>query len=321
MTNQLTTIIFVAALGATALPALAQQPYPTKPVRVIVTTVPGPLDAFVRLVVAKMGERLKQTFVVENRPGAGGNIGTEIVAKSPGDGYTLLFAIDTTFTVNPSMYSKLPFNPERDFAIISVPVTYNQMLAVHPSVPVRSVRELVTFARQRPMSYASGGNGSPSHLAMAYFLSVANIRMSHVPYKGTGQSIVDVIGGQVDSIFAVVTGVYPHAQAKKLRPLAVSSAQRSALAPEVPTVAEEGYPNFDASFAYVFAAPAATSTDVLQVLNRELVAALALPDIQEKNRTWDYVATGLDSKPSAAWLRDARSKYSRLIESAGIRVD
>ena len=303
-----------------AAPALAQQ-YPTKPVRVIVSTVPGPLDAFTRELVQKMGERLKQNFVVDNRPGAGGNLGAEVAAKAPADGYTLLSAIDTTFTVNPSMYSRLPFHPDRDFAIISVPVTYNQMLAVHPSVPVKSVRELLAFAKQRKMSYASGGVGTPSHLAMAYFLAVSGAKLNHVPYKGTGQSIIDVVGGQVETIFAVVTGVYPHVQAGKLRALAVSSPQRSALAPEVPPVAEQGYPSFDASFAYVFAAPANTSPELVQMLNREVVAALALSDVQEKNRTWDYVPTGLDAGKSSQWLRDARAKYSKLVESAGIRVD
>ena len=312
--------LVAAALFVIAVPAFAQQ-YPAKPVRVIVSTVPGPLDAFTRVVVQKMGERLKQNFVVENRPGAGGNLATEVVAKSPSDGYTLLSAIDTTFTVNPSMYSRLPFNPDRDFAIISVPVTYNQMLAVHPSVPVKSIRELIGLAKQRPMSYASGGNGTPSHLAMAYFLAVSGAKLNHVPYKGTGQSIVDVVGGQVETIFAVVTGVYPHVQANKLRALAVSSPQRSGLAPEVPTVAEQGYPKFDASFAYVIAAPASTSGDLVQLLNRELMAVLALSDVQEKNRTWDYVPTGLDPSKSAGWLRDARAKYSKLVESAGIRVD
>ncbi|HEX2825839.1 MAG TPA: tripartite tricarboxylate transporter substrate-binding protein [Burkholderiales bacterium] len=313
--------MFAASVIAFAVPGALAQQYPAKPVRVIVSTVPGPLDAFTRVVVQKLGERTKQNFVVENRPGAGGNVATELVAKAPSDGYTLLSAIDTTFTVNPSMYSRLPFHPERDFAIISVPVTYNQMLAVHPSVPAKSVRELLGLARQRPMSYASGGNGTPSHLAMAYFLAMSGARINHVPYKGTGQSIVDVVGGQVETIFAVVTGVYPHVQAGKLRALAVSTPQRSALAPEVASVAEQGYPKYDASFAYVFAAPASTAPEVVQMLNREMVAVLALPDVQEKNRLWDYVPTGLDPGKSSVWLRDSRAKYSKLIESAGIRVD
>lgn len=317
------TSMTLAALASIALtPCITHaQQYPTKPVRVIVTTVPGPLDAFARVVCGKLSERLKQNFFIENRPGAGGNIGAELVAKAPTDGYTLLFAIDTTFTVNPSMYRKLPFDPDRDFVAISVPVTYNQMLAVHPSVPVKSVQELVTLAKRQRMNYASGGNGSPSHLAMAYFLSVAGVEMSHIPYKGTGQSVIDVVGGQVDSIFAVVTGVFPHVQGGRLRALGVSSPKRSLLAPDVPTIGERAFPGFDASFAYAFMAPANTPQAIVQQLNKEVIAALAAPDVQDKNRIADYVSTNLDAGASAAWLRDTRAKFAKVIAAANLKVD
>jgi tripartite-type tricarboxylate transporter receptor subunit TctC len=301
--------------------AHAQQPYPNKPVRVVVTTVPGPLDAFARIIAGKLGERLKQNFFIENRPGAGGNIGAELVAKAPADGYTLLFAIDTTFTVNPSMYRKLPFDPDKDFTAISVPVTYNQMLAVHPSVPAKSVQELVALSKTRGMNYASGGNGSPSHLAMALFLSEAGIKMTHIPYKGTGQSVVDVVGGQVDSIFAVVTGVYPHVQNGRLRALGVSSPKRSLLAPDVPSVSERGYPKFDASFAYALMAPAGTPDAIVQLLSQEVARALSQPDVADKNRIADYAATGLDPKASAAWLANTRGKLAKIIADANLRVD
>jgi tripartite-type tricarboxylate transporter receptor subunit TctC len=236
---------FLAVLAALAC-APASAEYPDKPVRVIVTTVPGPLDAFARAVLTQMQLRLKQPFVVENKPGAGGNLGTDVVAKAPADGYTVLFALDTTFTVNPSIYTKLPFDPAKDFSIISVPVTYSQMLAVNPKVPVNNLNEFVQFARKSKISYASGGNGSPSHLTMAAFLSTAGLDMVHVPYKGTGASVVDVMGGQVESLFAVTSGISPQVKAGKLRALAVSGEQRSAAAPDVPTVAEQGYPAFRA---------------------------------------------------------------------------
>ena len=238
--------ITALAAGLLTLPAvvhtqLAQaQQYPIKPIRVVVSTVPGPLDAFARIICDKISASIKQPLVVENRAGAGGNIAAEVVMKSPADGYTLLFSIDTTFTVNPSIYKKLPFDPAKDFATISVPVTYGQMLAVHPSVAANSVPELVALARQKPLTYASGGNGTPSHLSSAYFLSTAGIEMTHVPYKGTGQSIVDVVAGQVNTIFAVTTGVLPHVKAGKLRGLAVSSASRSMQAPDLPPIAEAG---------------------------------------------------------------------------------
>ena len=314
--------IAAAALAAVAASAVAQPSvYPAKPVRVIVSTVPGPLDTFARTVLDKMAASLKQPFVVENKPGAGGNIAAEMVAKSAPDGYTLLFAIDTTFTVNPSIYHKLPFDPVKDFAVISVPVTYGQMLAVHPSVPAKSVAELVALAKQKPLTYASGGNGTPSHLSGAYFLATTGIDMTHVPYKGTGQSVVDVVAGQVDSIFAVTTGVLPHVKAGRLRALGVSSAKRSALAPDVPTIAEAGYPGFEASFAYALVAPAGTPVDIVHTLAREMQHALAQPDVQEKNRLFDYVPTGLDPAHSAAWLKDNRERWAQVIKRAGIMME
>ncbi len=315
-------IVCTAAACLLALPLFGHaQPYPSKPIRVIVSTVPGPLDAFARVICDKVSTSLKQPLVVENRAGAGGNIAAELVMKAPPDGYTLLFSIDTTFTVNPSIYRKLPFDPVKDFVVISVPVTYGQMLAVHPSVPANSVAELVALAKQRPLNYASGGNGTPSHLSSAYFLATAGIDMTHIPYKGTGQSIVDVVGGQVNTIFAVTTGVLPHVKAGKLRGLAVSSATRSALVPELPTIAESGYPGFDASFAYALLAPAGTSDEIVQTLNREVRKAMAAPDVQEKNRFADYADTGLDARASAAWLKDSRERWAKVIQRAGIAAE
>ena len=308
------SLIAAALFAASAF----AQTYPAKPVRVIVTTVPGPLDTFARLVCDKMSASLKQPFVIENKPGAGGNIGAELVAKSPSDGYTLLFALDTTFTVNPSIYKTMPFDVAKDFVPISVPVTYGQMLAVNASVPAKSVADLVTLAKQKPLNYASGGKGSPSHLAYAYFLSASGVEMSHIPYKGTGQSIVDVVAGQVDTIFAVTTGVLPHVKSGKLRALGVSSPKRSPLAPDVPTVAESGFQGFDASFAYALLAPAGTPDEIVQILNREVRKALAAPDVQDKNRIADYAAMDLDARQSAAWLKDKREHWAQVVQKAHI---
>jgi tripartite-type tricarboxylate transporter receptor subunit TctC len=264
---------------------------------------------------------LKQPFVVENKAGAGGNIAAEQVAKTAADGYTLLYAIDTTFTVNPSIYKTLPFDPAKDFAVISVPVTYGQLLAVHPSVAANSVADLVALSKQKKLTYASGGNGTPSHLSGAYFLATAGIDMTHVPYKGTGQSVIDVIAGQVDSIFAVTTGVLPHVKAGKLRALGISSPKRSALAPDVPTIAEAGYPGFEASFAYALVAPAGTPADIVTTLKREMQRRLAVPDVQEYYRTFDYVVTGLSAAESAAWLKDNRERWAQVIRRAAIMAE
>ena len=297
------------------------QGYPGKPVRVVVPTVPGPLDAFARAVLEKVSDKLKQPFVVENRPGAGGNVGADAVAKAAPDGHTILFAIDTTFTVNPSLYKSMSFDPVRDFVTISVPVTYSQLLAVNPGVKANNVSDLVALAKQRTMSYATGGNGSPSHLAMAAFLSAAGIEMTHIPYKGTGQSVIDVAGGQVDSIFAVVSGVVPQVKGGKLKALGVSGTQRSALIGDVPTIAESGYPGFNATFAYSVMAPAGTSNEVVRTLSREILAALAQPDLVEKNRNWDYVATGLNPTQSAEWLAETRRKWAEVIRRNNISID
>ena len=318
--THLARLFVVLAAALAGLPAAAQQ-YPVKPVRVIVSTVPGPLDSFTRILFEKVAAELKQPFVIENRPGAGGNLAAELVTKAPPDGYTLLSAIDTTFTVNPSLYKKLPFDPVKDFATISVPVTYGQMLAVHPSVPANSVAELVTLAKQKRLTYASGGNGTPSHLTYAYFLATAGVDMTHVPYKGTGQSVIDVVGGQVDTIFAVVTGVLPQVKGGKLRALGVSSPQRSGLAPEVPTIAESGFAGFDASFAYAVMAPAGTPDEIVQILNRAVRRALAATDVQEKNRLADYLVTDLDARQSAEWLRENRERWAKVIARAGISAD
>ena len=317
--NQLAGALALLGTLAIAGPAAAQ--YPERPVRVIVTTVPGPLDAFARVVVKQMSEKLKQPFIIDNRAGAGGNLGADMAAKAAPDGYTLVFALDTTLTVNPSLYDKMPFNVDKDLAIISVPVTYSQMLAVGPNVKVNSLPELVQMAKTQKMSYASGGNGSPSHLTMAAFLSTAGVDMTHIPYKGTGASVVDVMGGQVDSVFAVVSGIWPQAKAGKLKALAVSGSTRSPSAPDVPTVAELGYPGFNASFAYVLAAPAGTPKEVLQVLAREVQAAMNSKEVQDLDRQADYTPTGLNPEQSAAWIRDTRKRWSDVITKAKISAN
>ena len=314
-------LIAVVLLSFAPWIASAQSGYPSKPVHVIVSTVPGPLDAFARIVCEKLATSLNQPFVVENKAGAGGNIAAEYVKNQPADGYTLLFAIDTTFTVNPGLYNKLPFDPDKDFAAISVPVTYGQMLTVNPNVPVKNVKDLLALSKLRAVTYASGGNGSPSHLVAAYFLSTAGADLVHVPYKGTGQSVIDVIGGRVDSLFAVTSGVLPYVKDSRLKALAISTAKRSALAPDVPTIAELGYPGFDVSFAYAFMAPAGTPNEIVQLLSREVQKALASPDVQEKNRIADYTPTGLDPKQSAAWLKENRERWTKVIRAANIHLD
>ena len=309
------TALATAALGAQA------QTYPEKPIRVIVTTVPGPLDAFARVVMRQVEKRLKQPIVIDNRAGAGGNIGVDMVAKAPADGYTLVFALDTTFTVNPALYRKMPFDAAKDLAIIAVPVTYSQALAVNPKIKANNVAEFVALAKSSHLSYASGGNGSPSHLTMAAFMATAGIDMTHVPYKGTGASVVDVMAGQVDSVFAVGSGVLPQAKEGKLRALAVSGTTRSTAAPELPTIAESGYPGFNASFAYVLAAPAGTPDAIVQLLAREVALAMETPEVRLLDQQADYAATHLNQSQSAAWLAEMRKHWAEVVQKSGISLD
>lgn len=310
----------VLAWAALSCSAQAQQ-YPDHPVKVIVTTVPGPLDAFARVVAARMAERLNQPFIIENKPGAAGNLAANYVAKSPPDGYTLLFSLDTTFTVNPALYKQLPFDVDKDFDVIGVPVTYSQMLAVGPKEKAENFSDFIQQAKEHHLTYASGGNGSPSHLTMAALLADTGVKMTHVPYKGTGASVLDVVGGQVDSVFAVVSGVWPQVKAGSLRALAVSGNVRSPSAPNVPTIAEQGIPGFNASFSYVLAAPAGTPPQVLQVLSRELTNAMKTPAVMELDRQSDYSPTEFDTEKSAAWLRDARKHWTDVIHESNITIN
>lgn len=307
-------------LGAAASSA-AHADYPDRVVHVVVaSTAGGALDTFSRMVSSKLSERMGQPFVVENRPGVGGNIGTAAVARSAADGYTLLFAIDTTFTVNPSVYDKLPFDPEKDFATISVPVTYGQMLAVGPDVPAKTLLELLALAKTKPLNYGSGGVGSPSHLTFASLIAATGVPFAHVPYKASGPAVVDAMGGQVEAVFAVTQAVLPQVKAGKLRALAVSSSTRSALAPEVPTVAESGFPGFKAEFAYAIMAPKGTPPAVVERLQKEVIAVLNLPSIKTQNVEWDYTPTGMTPEQSAQWLRDTRAQWAKVITGAGVKM-
>ncbi len=309
----------LAVLAAVAMAAgtAAAQTYPDKPVRVVATTVPGPLDAFARVVLQQVEKRLKQTFIVDNRAGAGGNLGADIVAKSPADGYTLLFALDTTFTVNPWLYRKMPFDVEKDLTIISVPVTYSQALAVNPSVKANNVAEFVKLAKSTHMSYASGGNGSPSHLTMAAFMATAGINMTHIPYKGTGASVIDVMGGQVDSLFAVGSGILPHAKDLQAARPGLVRTDEIGRGARVADDRRERLSSLQASFAYLLAAPAGTPDEIVQLLAREVALAMNTPEVRELDRQADYAPTNLTQAQSGAWLAEMRKHWGEVVQKSG----
>jgi tripartite-type tricarboxylate transporter receptor subunit TctC len=317
---------FLVAVAGTSFSLLARgaaaQPYPQRSVRIIIAGLPGtPFDVVARAIADKLSTVLKQTFVVEARPGAAGNIGAEFVAKAPADGYTLLMALGTTFTVNPSLYHKPPFDPLADFRFVALAGATSTTLVVHPSIQVNSVAEFTAFAKTQPIAYAHGGNGTPGHLCMEYFRLTAGFKTTPVAYRGNPQLVTDLVAGQIKFGFVGTTGVAPHIRAGRLKGLAVSTRQRSALLPELPTLAEAGYPDFEFDTYYVLAAPAGVPDSVAALLEREVLKALASPELQEKFRALDIVMALTPGAEAKARIKSDLQKWSKVVEATGMRVD
>jgi len=311
----------LAALGIAAGAAHAQS-YPVKPIRIINPFSPGgSLDLVARMLARSMTPELGQQVIVENRPGAGGTIGVELVAKSPPDGYTLLI-VQSSITVNPNLQKKIPYDPVRDFEPISKVASYMFFLVAHPSLPVRSVKQLIALARSKPgqVNYASVGVGSGTHLAAELFNHTAGTKMIHIPYKGTGQVMPDLLGGQVALHFGS-TSVVPHVKAGKLVPLGVTGAKRSPVLPHVPTIAESGMPGFEVSAWNALFAPAGTPAPIINRLNGLVKKGLELPEakaIMDKQ--------GLEATPSTpaelgALVKSELAKWAKVIKAAGITPD
>ena len=315
-------IVSAVVLGLAVSTAALGQDYPDKPIRVIAnSTAGGPLDAFARLVTEQMAIRLRQPFVVESRPGAGGNIATAAVAKAAPDGMTILFSVDTTFTINPALYRQVPFDPERDFIAVSLLATFGQMITISPGLPVNSVRELVQYSKERKLNYGSAGNGLPSHLSFAYMQSVTGVQASHVPYKGNPPVLIALLNGEIDAAMVISTSVLQQARAGKLKMLAYSAPQRSVAAPDIPTMAEQGFPGFDATFGYLLFVPANTPDAIVKTLHDEAVRAVTAPDLRERLKTFDVAVVGLPPPESASWLRAARRKWDAVIREGNLRAE
>ncbi|GAA0517703.1 tripartite tricarboxylate transporter substrate binding protein [Pigmentiphaga daeguensis] len=309
-------------IGSVCLAPVGASEFPAKPIRMLVTTTAGgPLDTFSRTIAAGMSQSLRQSVVVENLPGAGGNIAAQALARAQPDGYTLLMAVDTTVTVNPSLYTGLPFDPRDDLVPISILATNEHTLIVHEKLPAATLAELVGLSKQRPISYSTAGVGSPAHLAMASLQQVTGLRGIHVPYKGAVQSITDVAAGRVDASFVVTAGAMPHITAKRVRPLASSGHERSALLPEVPTVAELGYPGYEVAFAFVLFAPRNVPNQTMQLLSAKAIEALRTPEAVERLRSNDWRAAGLDPASSRSWLDRTRAHWKAVAEQADMRAD
>lgn len=310
-----------AASLARATPAVAGR-YPERLVKIIVAGLPGtPFDLLARAIADRLSPTLGQTFLVDPRPGAAGNVAAEFVAKSPADGYTLLAALGTTFTVNPSLYRKPPFDPLADFSFISIMATTATTLVVHPSIPVNSVAEFVAYAKKEPVAYAHGGNGTPGHLAMEYFRLLAGFKTLPVPYRGNPQLVADLVAGQIKFGFVGSSGVAQHIRAGRLKGLAISTRERSPLAPELPTIAESGYPEFEFDTYYVLAAPAGIPGRTAALLEREVLQVLASPDLQEKFRAQDTVIAPTSGAEASARIKSDFQKWAKVVKAAGMHVD
>ena len=300
------------------------QTYPTKPVRMIIPFPPGgTTDILGRVAAQKLSEALGQQVVPDNRPGAAGNIGTELVAKAPPDGYLLLTAPGSTLTIHPSLYAKLPFDPLKDFAPVTILGIVPNALVVHPSLPVRNVKELVALAKSRPgeLNYASTGAGQSTHLSMELFKTMAGVKIIHVPYKGSAPAVTDLLGGHVSLMFDNMPSALPHVKANKIRALAVSTLKRSPVAPEIPTVAESGLPGFEVSVWFAVLAPAATPRPIVDRLNQVLVKALQSPDVRERLSSQGAEPIGNSPEEFTAVMKHDLVKWAKVVKDGNIRLD
>jgi len=299
------------------------QDYPLKPIKVIVPVAPGgATDLTARLVGQKMAERLGQAVIVENRPGGNETIGTDVVAKSAPDGYTVLISAPAAVVILPHL-QKLPYSAERDLAPVSLAAITPLILVVHPSVPAQTVKELIALAKARPghLSYASAGSGGVQHLAAELLKTTAKIDIVHIPYKGAGPVMQDLVGGQVQMFFAGMPPAMPHVRSGKLRALAVTTTTRSSAAPEVPTMEEAGVPRFDISNWFAYFVPSATPRDVIDRLNGEINRALKQQDVREKLAAAGADALGTSPEELASFMRAESTKFAELIKVSGAKLD
>jgi len=308
-----------AALALVAMTTQAAE-YPERAVRVIVTfPAGGGTDIVARMVIQKLAERMGGSFVIDNRGGAGGTIGTDLLAKAPADGYTI-GVVSGSHTINPSLYKKLPFDSVRDFVPVAMLVTGPGLLVVHPSLPARNVRELIALARAQRggLLYASAGNGTPPHLAAELFKLITDTQIGHVPYKGNAQAMTDLIAGQIALSFPTVPSALPHVQTTKLRALGVTSAKRVGALPNIPAIAET-VAGYDASAWYAVMAPAGTPAAIVTRLHAELMAALRTPDLKDKLVSQGLEPASQTPEEFSALIVSELAKWAKVVAAAGVK--
>jgi tripartite-type tricarboxylate transporter receptor subunit TctC len=319
----------LAAVAAALLPVVfaapvSAQEYPVKPVRFVIAFSPaGPSDILTRIVGSKLAESMGQVFIFDNRPGAGGNLAGEIVAKAPPDGYTLLMGNNSILATNASLYKNMSFDPVKDLAPVALLASQPNILVVHPSLPVRSVRELIAFAKAHPgqLNYASSGSGAAAHLAAELFKSMAGVEMVHIPYKGASPALIDMLAGQCQVMFATALSVQPYLQSNRLRPLAVSTAKRARIMPNLPTVAEAGVPGFEATTWHGVVSTAGTPPAVINKLNAEINKVLKLPDVNATLTRQGAEVLGGTPQEFAAYIKAEIPKWAKVVKASGAKPD
>jgi len=309
------------SVGLGAAPAPARGAYPSKPVTIVTSAPPGgPLDILARLIASVLDTLLGQRFVVENKPGAARNLAADYVAKSKPDGYTVLFDIDTTFTVDPHLYRKMAFKPD-DLKPVMILASSGLMIGVNPKTGIKTMDGLVKAAKTRTLNFSSGGIGSPGHLVMAEFDQVTQTKLNHIPYGGNTPAVAAIVSGEVDGGVLATAGMLPYVRDGKITALAVTSAQRSRLAPTVPTVKEAGYKNLQQEVLFVAMLPAATPDAVVQTLAHAFFDAMKRPEVQKRLDLLDIQPNGATGADAVRILNEASERYGRIIKATGMNVD
>ena len=325
MNGILSRALIGAALALATSPSLAQpSAFPDRPIHFVVGFTPGgPSDILSRALGQKLAEQWGQQVVIENRPGAGGNIAAEAVARSAPDGYTWLLGNNSILATNASLYRKLGYDPVKDFAPVALVAIQPNILVVNQQVPAGSVSELIALARAKPgqLNYASSGSGAAAHLSGELFKAMTGVDMVHVPYKGAQPALTDVIAGQAQLMFATSASVLPHVKTGRLRALAVTTAQRSATVPELPTVAEAGVPGFESITWHGVVVPAATPAPLVQRLNRDIVAVLQMPDVRERLAALGAEVVGGTPSDFADYIAKEIPKWSKVVKDSGARAE
>lgn len=318
--HTVTALACVAWATLVSAPALAQN-YPTKTITFINNFPPGgPSDILARSVAAVLQGTLKQTVVVENKAGAGGNLGALQVAKADPDGHTVLFGIDTAFTANPHLYASMPFK-NTDLKPVVIMASSGLLIGVHPSTGIKSFGDLLSKGRQQSLNFSSAGNGTPGHLAAAILSSNTPIKTTHVPYRGNTPAVTAVMSGEVHGGILATPGMLPHVQSGKINALAVTSARRSQLAPQLPTVAELGLKALESEVLYLVMVPAATPESVVQTLAKSIIDALQRPEAKERLKTFDLFFEGQTGTAAAKRLADLNARYGQIVQSTGMKAD